>query len=218
MRLRRTRRETASAKIDLPAMVPGPDDVLEKHSLGDWVWNALNDLHPDDRVTVMLRYFTRCASYKAIAAVSGVPVGTVRSRLHRARSQLSCALRDTLAGSPLSHADLERSRRTAWEHFYAELHEAPVPRTYHDAFAPDVDVTDGIGRWRGLTDWSAHEREAIQLGVRATIVGLVASRDVTILEIDFTNPAWADDHCPPRSTFVHHLSGGRSERLDIHYV
>jgi hypothetical protein len=70
----------------------------------------------------------------------------------------------------------------------------------------------------GIADWSAHEREAIGLGVRAPIVGLVAGRDVTILEIDFVNPDTAPDHCPPRSTFVHHLAAGRSRRLDIHYV
>ena len=56
------------------------------------------------------------------------------------------------------------------------------------------------------------------LGVRARIVGLVASRDITVIEIDFTNPDWASDHCPPRSTFVHRLAGGRSRRVDIHYV
>jgi hypothetical protein len=67
-------------------------------------------------------------------------------------------------------------------------------------------------------DWSAHEREAIDLGVRATIVGLVAGPDHTILEIDFTNPASAHDHCPHRSTFVHRLVAGRSRRRDIHYV
>jgi hypothetical protein len=114
--------------------------------------------------------------------------------------------------------DLERTRSAEWKQFYAELHEAPVPQTYRNAYASDVEVNDGVGRWHGLVDWSAHEREAIALGVRAAIVGFVASPDVTILEIDFTNPAWAADHCPPRSTFIHRLSAGRSRRLDIHYV
>jgi hypothetical protein len=54
--------------------------------------------------------------------------------------------------------------------------------------------------------------------VRANIVGLIASRDFTVIDIDFTNPAWADNHCPPRSTFAHHLTAGRSRRLEIHYV
>jgi len=105
-----------------------------------------------------------------------------------------------------------------WESFYSELHERPEPRTYARTYAPDVDVTDRNGRWRPLREWSAHEREAILLGVHARIVGRVASRDVTVLEIDFTNPDWAAEHCPPRSTFVHRLADGRSRRLDIHYV
>jgi hypothetical protein len=118
----------------------------------------------------------------------------------------------------LSQAERDRQQAAEWTHFYTELHDAPEPHTYRHAYAPDVEVTDGIGTWRGLAAWSAHEREAITLGVRATIVGVVAGAGVTVLEIDFRNPASAADHCPPRSTFVHRLVDGRSRRLDIHYV
>jgi len=79
-------------------------------------------------------------------------------------------------------------------------------------------VTDRRGRWQDVQEWSDHEREAIELGVRAQIAGLVASRGMTVIEVDFTNPEWAASHCPPRSTFVHRLAAGRSRRLDIHYV
>jgi hypothetical protein len=127
-------------------------------------------------------------------------------------------LLDVAAGSALSEVDLQRAQRSQWEDFYTALHGAPVAHTYRDAYAPDVEVTDRVGCWLGIEEWSAHEREAIEIGVRATIVGLVASRNLTVVDIDFTNPTWADDHCPPRSTFVHRLTGGRSRRLDIQYV
>jgi len=218
MRLRRQRREAPVAAVDDRVEVPAPDDVIDQLLLRDWVWAAIGTLTPDDRVTMMLRYFSRCRSYEAIASVTGVPIGTVRSRLHRVRTQLGRALQDTVAGADSSHADLAKSRRAEWEDFYAELHQAPIPDTYRPTYSPDVEVTDGSGRWRGVDEWSTHEREAIELGVRATIVGLAASPDVTVLDIDFTNPAWAHDHCPPRSTFVHHLGAGRSRRLAIHYV
>ena len=218
MRLRSVLREISYDGASVAAVVPGPEELLEQHALRDWVWGALDTLDAEDRATVMLRDFTRCHSYRAIAAITDVPIGTVRSRLHRARSQLNDALSRAVAGTPLSQADLEETRRAEWEDFYAALHEAPVPRTYRDVYAADVEVTDRVGRWHGLDDWSAHEREAILLGVRARVVGVAASRDVTILEIDFHNPAWASDHCPPRSTFVHRLTAGRSRRLDIHYV
>jgi RNA polymerase sigma factor (sigma-70 family) len=217
MRLRAARRDSSAEVVNHPDSGCRPEDVIEQHAHREWVWTALEQLGSDDRMTVMLRYFSRCTSYQAIATVTGVPVGTVRSRLNRARSQLCRQLRRTADGSPFSHATLERNRRVEWEHFYAQLHAAPVPRTYRDVYAADVDVTDSVGRWRGVAEWSAHEREAITLGVTATIVGLIASRDVTVLEIDFTNPESASGHCPPRSTFVHRLDAGRSQRVDIHY-
>src|SRR5262249_26271631 len=131
---------------------------------------------------------------------------------------LGKALMNTTAGSALSQADLARSRRAEWEEVYTELHQVPAPHTYRDTYTPGVEVTDRVGHWHGVNEWSAHERDATETGVRANIVGLVASRDSTVLDIDFTNPAWADDHCPPRSTFVHHLVAGRTRRLAIHYV
>jgi RNA polymerase sigma-70 factor (ECF subfamily) len=218
MHLRRSGRETPNDEVDVPTHLPTSDDLIDRLVLRDWVWGAINTLLPDDRVAVMLRYFSRCQSYEAIASMTGVPVGTVRSRLHRARSQLGGALMNTMAGSALSHVDLERTRRAEWEEFYNELHQVPRPRTYRDTYTREVEVTDRVGQWHGIDEWSAHEREAIELGVRARIVGLVASQDFTVLDIDFANPAWADDHCPPRSTFVHHLAAGRTRRLEIHYV
>lgn len=216
--LRRLRHEANIEEMELPTLLPGPEDVLEGHALRDWIWAALASLTPDDRLTVMLRHFTSSCTYESIAAITGVPVGTVRSRLNRARSGLARTLLRTAAGTELSQADLERSRLTQWEQFYREVHETPVPGTYRDLFAREVGVRDTIGRWRGVEEWSAHERAAITLGVPARIVGLLASRDVTVLEIDFTNPTSTPDHCPLRSTFVHHLAAGRSRRLAIHYV
>ena len=61
------------------------------------------------------------------------------------------------------------------------------------------------------------EREAITVGVRATIMDVLASGDITILEIDFRNPAEWPGHCPPHATFVHRLSAGRTRQLQIHY-
>jgi len=165
----------------------------------------------------MLRHFTRCTGYAAIARVTAAPVGTVRSRLNRARARLAEALMATVAGTPMSHASVEAAQRQQWEEFYRVLHERPVPRTYSELFAPDVDVRDPAGHWRGVRAWSAEEREAITVGVRATIVDVLASSEITIVEIDFCNPAEWPGHCPPRATFIHRLSDGRSRQLRIYY-
>jgi RNA polymerase sigma-70 factor (ECF subfamily) len=213
----RQRRELPSAEIDGPGEAPDPEALLDEHALREWVWQALDTLPLDERVTVILRYFTRCASYDAIARTTGVPIGTVRSRLNRARTRLADALMQTVSGTPANHADIEAAQLETWEDFYRTLHEHPSPRTYGELFLPEIDVRDRNGRWIGLDNWSAHEREAIVLGVRASVVGLLAGSDVTVLEIDFTNPAAAPGHCPPQATFVHTLDRGRSRQLRIHY-
>ena len=216
MRLRQ-RRELPSETVELAGGVPEPEQVLEEHALRDWVWQALDALPADEREAVMLRHFSRCTSYEAIARVTAVPVGTVRSRLNRARARLADALTATSPGATSSRAGLEGARRREWEGFYGELHERPLPRTYRELFAPDVDVSDRGGRWVGIREWSAHERKAIALGVRAELVAVLASRDVTVVELDFTNPPAWPGHCPPQATFVHRLDEGRSRRVVIHY-
>ena len=62
------------------------DDFL-KHLLGDEVMHALDDLPFEFRMTVLLADM-HDLSYKEIATVLDCPVGTVMSRLHRARKML----------------------------------------------------------------------------------------------------------------------------------
>jgi RNA polymerase sigma-70 factor (ECF subfamily) len=216
MRLRQ-RREMATLDVEMSEAVPGPEQALEQHALRDWVWQALDQLSADERVSLMLRHFTRCSSYEAIAQITAVPIGTVRSRLSRARSRLAESLLASVAGTPLSHLELIDRQRKNWEEFYRSVHARPVPRTYQELFTADVDVHDSVGHWHGIEAWSAEEREAISVGVRATILDVLASSDVTVLEIDFSNPLEWPNHCPPQATFVHRLRHGRSGQLLIHY-
>jgi RNA polymerase sigma factor (sigma-70 family) len=213
----RQQRELPYGEVEPPGTVPDPEEVLAQHALREWVWRALETLPAEEQLAVILRYFSRCESYDAIARLTAVPIGTVRSRLNRGRARLGNALMETISGSPASRSRLEAQRREEWAGFYRTLHDHPTPRTYRELFAWDVDVRDRNGNWVGVPSWSAHERDAIELGVRATIVGLLASRSITVIEIDFANPAAAPGHCPPRATFVHRLERGRSAQLRIHY-
>ena len=96
------------------------------------------------------------------------------------------------------------------------MHERPIPRTYEELFSPEVDVRDPAGHWHGISAWSAEEREAITLGVRATVRDVLTSSDITVVEIDFCNPAEWPGHCLPQATFIHRLSDGRTRQLQIH--
>jgi RNA polymerase sigma-70 factor (ECF subfamily) len=75
--------------FDPPGPSSDPADVI-------WVRQALAALEPGEREVLMLREY-EALSYDEIAALLDVPVGTVRSRLFRARE----ALRASLAGGPV---------------------------------------------------------------------------------------------------------------------
>jgi len=68
------------------------DDVF-KGLIGDEVTKALNDL-PIDFRTVILLCDIEGFSYEEIAKIINIPIGTVRSRLHRARNLMKEKLRE----------------------------------------------------------------------------------------------------------------------------
>ncbi len=69
------------------------EDAIVESELGDEVSGALERLSPDYR-EVVERADLRGEKYKDIAEATGVPIGTVMSRLFRARRQLEDDLRD----------------------------------------------------------------------------------------------------------------------------
>jgi RNA polymerase sigma-70 factor (ECF subfamily) len=79
-----------SAARDLEVVDPGEHDPslpLERLERDALIQRALNGLAPDHRAVVILKEFDGL-SYEEIAAILRIPVGTVRSRLHRARTDL----------------------------------------------------------------------------------------------------------------------------------
>jgi RNA polymerase sigma-70 factor, ECF subfamily len=70
-----------------PAVPPGPDPV-EQHALGMALTAALQQLRPEYRSAVVLRY-EEGLSFEAIGQVLGVPEATARSHVHRARKELA---------------------------------------------------------------------------------------------------------------------------------
>jgi RNA polymerase sigma-70 factor (ECF subfamily) len=54
-------------------------------------------------------------------------------------------------------------------------------------------------------------------GVRLHITGVVASKDVTIVEGDYENPPHDPTHCPSTHTEVRIHRNGQTERLYLYY-
>jgi RNA polymerase sigma-70 factor (ECF subfamily) len=71
--------------------IKSPEEVLLEDVLDEDVQRALNDLPPDYRMAVILADLEGF-SYKEIAEILEVPVGTVMSRLYRGRKQLEEAM------------------------------------------------------------------------------------------------------------------------------
>lgn len=70
-----------------------PEEYAERRELGQAIQQGLRTLTPDQRVTLVLSDI-QGLSYKEIAQVTGISVGTVKSRLSRARASLRGYLLD----------------------------------------------------------------------------------------------------------------------------
>lgn len=70
---------------------PGVDAELAAQDLPDHLQELLMDLPPDYRVAVVLKDVLSF-SYEEISEMVSVPIGTVRSRIHRGRGRLREAL------------------------------------------------------------------------------------------------------------------------------
>jgi RNA polymerase sigma-70 factor (ECF subfamily) len=64
-----------------------PEETAVRHELGDMLQGAINRLQPDQRVVLILSD-VEGFSYQEIAEITKISLGTVKSRLNRARSRL----------------------------------------------------------------------------------------------------------------------------------
>jgi len=73
----------------------GPTELLERQERRRQVRQAIDQLSEEHRDVLVLREIDGCC-YETIADILDLPIGTVRSRLHRARLQLREQLREVL--------------------------------------------------------------------------------------------------------------------------
>ncbi|MGH7873492.1 MAG: sigma-70 family RNA polymerase sigma factor [Candidatus Binatia bacterium] len=90
-----SRRQQRNVAIDdtepVRDLQPGPAETMEKKEIRERVQRALNNLEPDDATVIVLRDL-QDIPYEEVARLLEVPVGTVKSRLHRARQALKSQL------------------------------------------------------------------------------------------------------------------------------
>src|SRR5207247_1756628 len=87
-----------------------PEAALLRSAAKESLGRALDRLAPEFREVIVLRELEGL-SYKEISDVAGVPVGTVMSRLSRARTRLPDALRDRVRAAVRTAARAQAPRR-----------------------------------------------------------------------------------------------------------
>lgn len=87
---RRLRAQARSRRAEVDAVDPllGVDDSIDARRTYERIVDVVAQLAPDDRDLLVLVAWERFTSKEA-ASILGIPPGTVRSRLHRIRTQLA---------------------------------------------------------------------------------------------------------------------------------
>ena len=194
----------------------GPEDVLDRLAMRDWVWEALEQLSPTLRLPLVLRYFTQgVTGYERIAEVCGVPVGTVRSRLNQGRGKLADALAATTADA---HSDARVRTRSSWQEAHNTLAAAEAGdfgKIISRRWSPELSMMTGATR---IGD-GALIRDAMDVslaaGVRQRPVNVAAGRSVAVWEMDMINPTDDPEHCPSALAWIMSLDGGRVSQLRL---
>lgn len=218
LRRRRPQDDALDAGLDeLPDDAACVERCIESRELREWVWSALGRLSEAQRVAVLLRYFGSYHSYEDVAAILGVPVGTVRSRL----SDAKCKLADLLLRSAArdDSADLQGERREFFTTILGELY-----RGRRDAFlghyADDLQFLYGTQSLeRGRIHLDRVIDENLRVGVRVDVSRVLASGNLTVVEGVFVNPAEHPQHCPPGVALVlFHSAAERVGRVHVHHA
>jgi RNA polymerase sigma factor (sigma-70 family) len=202
--------------VGVPAMTgsePDPVEALERHAARDWVWHAVEQLSPPLRVVTLLRYFSGITHYEQIAAICGVPVGTVRSRLSKARALLIQRLLSTADAGHSDIAELTAARRREAEQ---TLFTGQFEQILKDTWHPEVETLWSDGRrMRGTAHLVGVLERSEQARVQQRLTGVTASRDIVIWEMDVLNPPDDPAHCPPSAAWLMFLEAGRVRRFHL---
>jgi len=86
-------RNNEEYEIPIPDESFSPDRYTDRMLQGQYVHEALKQISPDYREVVVLRDIQQL-SYDEIAEITGLPMGTVKSRINRGRTRLQELLKD----------------------------------------------------------------------------------------------------------------------------
>lgn len=83
--------EVDSTRITVESRDENPEEYLEARELGREIEQAIGELRAEYQTAILLRH-VEGRPYEEIAEIMGVPLGTVKTYIHRARSELRTTL------------------------------------------------------------------------------------------------------------------------------
>ncbi|CAN5651684.1 MAG: sigma-70 family RNA polymerase sigma factor [Gemmatimonadota bacterium] len=86
-----TEEQIESSRITVESRTENPEEYLEAKELGEEIEQAIGTLRAEYRTAILLRH-VEGRPYEEIAEVMGVPLGTVKTYIHRARNELRGSL------------------------------------------------------------------------------------------------------------------------------
>ncbi|MFE5371887.1 RNA polymerase sigma factor [Streptomyces mirabilis] len=175
----------------------------------------MEELPEQLRLVLMLRHFSGVTSYQEIAAACEIPVGMVRSRLNQARAKLAQVL---LSTATQAHDDAsvltEGSRQEALETLEGAA-RGNLPREIAELWPAETELVGALSRTGERTHPFPAMRQNRESGVRQHLRHVVASRDITIWEMDVINPVGAVSPCPPTLAWLMFRRDRRVQRLRV---
>lgn len=89
----KTQRDEFDERVLPQTSLAGPEESLDRRETRAIIWEGLNSLSSEMRMAVILRDL-QGKSYDEMAEILGLPLGTVKSRVNRARLALAEVLKD----------------------------------------------------------------------------------------------------------------------------
>ena len=85
--------EVSQTRVVLESGDESPHELVEHRELGGQIEEAIGELREEYRTVILLRHVEGYA-YDEIAEIMDLPLGTVKTYLHRARNELKIKLAD----------------------------------------------------------------------------------------------------------------------------
>jgi len=202
-----------------PVTLPSADKILEQQDVHENLSQLVAQLSEKKRMVVLLRFFSEFNSYREIAEILDIPVGTVRSRLASAKTTLRAMVSDLDIFEQYTD---RRSTATVYENKFRELWPSFYKgnrERFLSHFDPGLSIRFSSGKTeRGIRRWAEEWDMDLVTGVRFKPNYVINSGNLAIVEGPIINPPDKPFHCPPEGSLVFFHRKGTVYKTHVHYA